>query len=256
MKSIDRRILELKRRAKDLAASRPKSAFYSDLAEELDHAKDLFFDNPLVLRMQGDALGFLDEACGLGVEHAKKVAVEAAALVMAEPSGLTQEERRRLAILAELAGLLHDAIRHEERHAEQGADLALRLLRGYPLAPEERLWVAQAVAGHESPDGPQPIGPEAAVLLASALYDADKLRFGPDIFATTLWELCECDEWTLEEIALRFPEGPKLARELSGTFRTVTARQHGPQLLAEGISQAEELARMLERTLAAPTSNS
>jgi len=255
MKSIDARIVQLKRRAKDLAASRPQLGFYRDLATELTHAKDLFFDNPLVLRMQGDALGFLDEDCGLGVEHAKKVAVEAAALILAEPSGLGQEERRRLAVIAELAGLLHDAIRHEDNHAEQGADLAMRLLRGYLITPEECLWVAQAIAAHESAEMPAIQGGEPATLLTAALYDADKFRYGPDIFATTLWELCECDEWTLEEIAQRFPEGARQAQALVGTFRTVEGRRHGPELLAEGISLAEELTRMLTRTLAAPTSN-
>lgn len=250
MKSMDRRILELKRRAKDLAASRPQPSFYRDCADELGYAKDFFFDNPLILRMQGDALGYLDEACGLGVEHAKKVAVEAAAIVLAEPSGLNPDDRRRLAVLAELAGLLHDALRHEDDHAERGADLCMRILRGYPVSAEERLWIAQAVAAHESPQSPRINGPEAASLLAAAVYDADKFRYGPDIFATTLWELCECDEWTLEEIAARFAEGPRLAREFSGTFRTHEGRRYGPQIIAEGLSQAEELTRMLERTLA------
>lgn len=247
---MDRRILELKRRAKDLAASRPASAFSRDLAEELAHAKDFFFDNPLVLRLQGDALGYLDEACGIGVEHAKKVAVDAAAIVLAEPSGLDPEERRRLAVLAQLAGLLHDALRHEEDHADRGADLSLRILRGYPLSDEERRWISQAVAAHDSPKPPALEGPEAAILLAGALYDADKFRFGPDIFATTLWELCECDEWSLEQIAERFAEGPRLAREFAGTFRTREGRRYGPQLLAEGLSLAEELQRMIGRALA------
>ena len=256
MKSIDKRILDMKRRAKDLSAARPHQPYFHDLANELAHAKDIFFDNSMVLHMQGDALVFLDEACGLGVEHAKKVAVDTAALILAEPSGLNQDERRRMAILAELAGLLHDATRHEEDHAAQGADLAMRLLRGYAISSEERLWVAQAIAEHENPNGSAPIGPEPALLLAAALYDADKFRYGPDIFATTLWELCECDEARLEDIALIFPEGPRKARGYIDTFRTVEGRRHGPQLLAEGLSLAEELTRMLERTLAASTSNS
>ncbi len=250
MKSMDRRILDLKRRAKDLAASRPVSAFARDLAEELEHSREFFFDNPMVLRLQSDALGYLDEPCGIGVEHAKKVAVDAAAIVLAEPSGLDQEQRRRLAVLAQLAGLLHDSLRHEDEHAERSADLCLRVLRGYPLSDEERHWIAQAVAAHESPKAPPLQGPESAILLAGALYDADKFRFGPDIFATTLWELCECDEWSLEQIAERFSEGPRLAREFAGTFRTHEGRRYGPQLLAEGLILAEEFSRMLDSSLA------
>lgn len=248
---MDVRILELKRRARDLAVSRAQSAFSLECAEELTYARDLFFDHPLVLRLQGDALGFLNEACGLGVEHGKRVAMDAAALILAEPSGLSTEERRRLAVLAEMAGLLHDSLRHEDGHAEKGADLCLRILRGYSIAPEERVWIAGAVAGHE--DGGPQLGDasESARLLAGALHDADVFRFGPDIFATILWEFCECDEWPLAKIAAAFPEGVRRARSLSGSFRTESGRRYGPQLLAEGLSLAEEYERMLGQALAA-----
>ncbi len=103
---MDSRILELKRRARELSASRPQPAFCLECAEEIGHAASLFFDHPLMLRLQNDALGFLHDPCSLGVEHAKRVAVDAAALVLAEPTGLTQEERRRVSLLAEMAGLL------------------------------------------------------------------------------------------------------------------------------------------------------
>ena len=248
---MDVRILDLKRRAKDLAVSRAQSAFSLECAEELTHARDLFFENPLVLRLQGDALGFLNEACGLGVEHGKRVAMDAATLVLAEPSGLSPEERRRLAVLAEMAGLLHDALRHEDNHAEKGADLCLRILRGYPISPEERLWIAGAVARHEDGAPQLQDAPESAQLLAGAVHDADVFRFGPDIFATILWELCECDEWPLERIAGAFPQGVSRARSLADSFRTESGRRYGPSLLAEGLSLAEEYERMLGQTLAA-----
>jgi len=251
---VDVRILDLKRRARDLAVSRAQSAFSLECAEELTYARDLFFEHPLLLRLQGDALGFLNEACGLGVEHGKRVAMDAAALVLTEPSGLSPEERRRLAALAEMAGLLHDALRHEDSHAEKGADLCLRILRGYAVTPEERLWIAGAVAGHEI-DVPQHEGAsESARLLAGAVHDADVFRYGPDIFATILWELCECDEWPLEKIARTFPEGVARARSLAdGTdsFRTEGGRRYGPQLLTQGLDLAIEYERMLGQILAA-----
>lgn len=248
---MDERILDLKRRARDLAAARPQPGFILDCAEELSHAANLFFDNPLMQRLQADALGFLNEACGLGVEHGKRVAIDAAALVLAEPSGLSAEERRRLALLAEMAGLLHDALRHEEDHPEKGADLCLRILRGYALAPEERLWIAQAVALHEIDLPLAEGGPEGARLLIDAVHDADRFRYGPDIFATTLWELCECDEWPLQDIARTFPEGPKRASACVKAFRTEQGRRYGPGLIAEGLSLAKDYARMLDQMLAA-----
>ncbi|MDQ7835668.1 MAG: HD domain-containing protein [Humidesulfovibrio sp.] len=252
---MDLRILELKRRARDLAVSRAQSAFSLECAEELTYARDLFFDHPLLLRLQGDALGFLNEACGLGVEHGKRVAMDAAALILVEPSGLSADERRRLTVLAEMAGLLHDALRHEDNHAEKGADLCLRILRGYAISPEERLWIAGAVAAHEK-DGTQPQeAGEHARLLAGAVHDADIFRYGPDIFATTLWELCECDEWSLEQIAAAFPEGVRRAKALAGSFHTESGRRYGPPLLAEGVSLSEEYERMLGQTLAANAKN-
>lgn len=249
---MDQRITELKRRARDLAASRPQPAFVMDCAEELSHASNLFFDHPMMLRLQSDALGFLNDPCGLGVEHGKRVAIDAAALVLAEPSGLNQEERRRAALLAEMAGLLHDALRYEDDHAEKGADLCLRILRGYALAPEERLWIAQAVALHEislplAVDG----GSEFLKLLTGAVHDADRFRFGPDIFSATLWELCECDDWSLEEIVRAFPEGARRAQTFLKGFRTEQGRRYGPGLIAEGISLSSDYERMLGQLLAA-----
>ena len=252
---MDPRIIDLKRRARDLAASRPQPAFVLDCAEEINHASNLFFDNALLLRLQSDALGFLNDPCALGVEHGKRVAIDAAALVLAEPTGLTQEERRRTALLAEMAGLLHDALRHEEDHAEKGADLCLRILRGYALAPEERLWIAQAVALHEASLPLADVGPEQVRLLIGAVHDADRFRFGPDIFAATLWELCECDDWTLEEIARAFPEGPRRAAACADRFRTEQGRRYGPGLLAEGISLAKDYVRMFDQLLAATASS-
>jgi hypothetical protein len=246
---MDPRIIELKRRAKDLAAGRPQNAFVMDCAEELGHASTLFFEHPLMQRLQNDALGFLNELYGLGVEHGKRVAIDAAALLLVEPSGLEQEERRRLALLAEVAGLLHDTMRFEEDHAEKGADLCMRILRGYPFSPEERLWIAQAVALHETALPLAETGPQSALLLSGVLHDADCFRFGPDIFVTTLWELCDCDEWTFEEIAQAFPEGPKRAAALTNGFRTEQGRRYGPGLLIEGLSLSKEYMRLFEQML-------
>lgn len=248
---MDARILELKRQARELSGKRPQSAFCLECAEELGHASGMFFDHPLMLRLQGDALGFLNEACGLGVEHGKRVAMDAAALVLAEPSGLNQEDRRRLALLAEMAGLLHDALRHEDDHAEKGADICLRILRGYPLAPEERVWIAQAVALHEADLPLAESGPEAARLLSGAVHDADRFRFGPDIFSATLWELCECEDWSLEEIGKVFPKGRELAKNFAGAFRTEQGRRYGPALMEEGVALSLECERLMAEMLAA-----
>ncbi len=248
---MDPRILQLKRRARELSASRPQPAFVLECAEELSHASNLFFDHPMMLRLQNDALGFLNDPCGLGVEHAKRVAIDAAALALAEPTGLNQEERRRLALLAEVAGLLHDTMRHEDEHPEKGADLCMRILRGYPLSPEERVWIAQAVCLHEADLPLAEAGPESARLLSGTVHDADRFRFGPDIFAATLWEFCECDDWPLEEIAAAFPKGVAHAEACARGFRTEQGRKFGPALIDEGLSLAKEYTLFFQEMLAA-----
>lgn len=248
---MDPRILDIKRRAREISAARPQSAFCQECAEELHHASNLFFDHPLMHRLQGDALGFLNDACGFGVAHGKRVAMDAAAIVLAEPSGLSPDERRRAALLAAMAGLLHDAMRHEEEHPERGADLCMRLLRGYALSPEERVWIAQAVALHEADLPLVENGPEAARLISGAVHDADRFRFGPDVFAATMWEYCDCDEWPLEEIAQAFARGAQRAAGCQGSFRTETGRRYGPAMLAEGQELARRFADMIRERLAA-----
>jgi hypothetical protein len=83
---MDPRILDIKRRAKEISAARPQTAFSTECAEELRHASNLFFDHPLMLRLQGDAIGFLNDVCGFGVAHGKRVAMDAAAIVLASPA--------------------------------------------------------------------------------------------------------------------------------------------------------------------------
>jgi hypothetical protein len=254
---MDQRIVDLKRRAREISSGRPQTAFSLDCAEELAHASTLFFEHPMMHRLQGDALGFLNEPYGVGVEHGKRVAIDAAALVLAEPTGLDQEERRRLSLLAAMAGLLHDAMRHEEDHAELGADLVLRLLRGYPISSEERIHIAQAVALHETILPLAEGGPESARLLAAAVFDADRFRFGPDFFAATLWELFGNEEWDLKDIAAALPKGRERAKAaLADGFRTELGRRYGPALLAEGLALADLYAPLFEQALAdTPPSN-
>lgn len=248
---MDPRILDIKRRAKEISSARPQTAFSTECAEELRHASNLFFDHPLMLRLQGDAIGFLNDVCGFGVAHGKRVAIDAAAIVLAEPCGLSPDERRRTALLAAMAGLLHDAMNHEDEHPERGADLCMRLLRGYALTPEERVWIAQAVALHEADLPLAEAGPEAAHLVCGAVHDADRFRFGPDIFAATMWEYCDCDEWPLEEIAQAFAKGADKAASCARGFRTEIGRRYGPALLDEGQALARRYADMIRERLAA-----
>ena len=242
---------DLRRQARRMASLQPIPAFYMDCAVELQFAWDMFFDHPLILRLQEDCLPFLYDDYGHGVEHAKKVAIEAAAIVIAEAGPTDPERARRLAKLALLAGLLHDICRLEADHAARGAEVAQIILQDYPLPAADKAAVVRAVACHEAFTALPASPDQDADLLAGALYDADKFRWGPDNFGTTLWEICDYQEWPLDEVARRFPEGVERIRQVAGTFRTATGRACGPEFIDLGLGLAQDLYRLLRDAAAA-----
>ena len=210
-------------------------AFYTALEAELAWARETFFTHPLALRCQDDVLPFLNDRYGHGPLHAKKVAIEAGAIALAEGLPLGIMEARHLGLLAILAGLLHDICRLDGDHAERGADLALTILRDYPLTDAHRQAVADAIRCHEAfRNTPEP-GDEEGRIIAGALYDADKFRWGPDNFVTTLWEICNYQDWDIGQIADRFPAGLRMIESIRDSFRTSIGQTYGPEFIDLGL---------------------
>jgi hypothetical protein len=231
------------------AALLPESTptFYRDFEAELAWARETFFTHPLALRCQDDVLPFLNDRYGHGTTHAKKVAIEAGAIALAEGLPLGIMEARHLGLLAILAGLLHDVCRLEGDHAHRGADLALIILRDYPLTDEHRTMVAEAIRCHEAfRDIPLPLDEEARIV-AGALYDADKFRWGPDNFVTTLWEICNYQEWDICQIADRFPAGLQMIASIRDTFRTPTGQTYGPEFIDLGLTMGKHLYQKIQQ---------
>ncbi len=247
MKSTIDTLRALREEAKSLRGRLAPPGFYRLCAAELESARSVFFDDPLIYRMQQDVLPFLYDDYGHGVEHAKKVAIEAAAIVLSEVGKADPERARRLGKLALLAGLLHDICRLEPEHAARGAEVAHLILQDYPLPAEDKAAVVRAIGCHEAftpcPGAPEP-DPDAD-LLAGALYDADKFRWGPDNFVTTLWEICDYQEWPLEEVVRRFPEGVERIRQVADTFRTSVGQSCGPEFIEQGLAMSQTLYRQL-----------
>ena len=248
----------IRRQAAAMAAEMPRPSFYALHADQMRYCWNMFFDHPLVLRMREDVLPFLLDTYGHGIEHSKTVAIEAGAIVMVErgshtpgsdTTGQDMSRTRRLALLAQLAGLLHDTRRMEEHHAAKGAELCHIILHDYPLEPAEKDSIAFAVANHEAfadhEDAPDP----DTALVAGALYDADKFRWGPDNFTTTLWEICDYLELDLEEITERFPQGVEMIGRIADTFRTPTGRRFGPEFIDIGLSLGRRVYDLMRRAL-------
>ncbi len=210
--------------------------FYDHFLPELSYSREIFFDHPLVMRCAQDAIPFLHDDYGHGVEHSKKVAIEAGAIVMAEFFHSDANLCRHMVVLAEISGILHDICRLEPDHARESSILASRILRDFPLSDRDKEMICYAIATHEaftSSSSPPPN--HLASLLSGALYDADKFRWGPDNFTTTLWEICDYEDWSLDKIIERFPKGIEIIRSISNTFRTNTGQIYGPEFIEAGL---------------------
>ncbi|SMP58988.1 hypothetical protein [Desulfonatronum lacustre] len=240
--------LELvKQEAKSLAGVQPPPRFYDRFAPELAFSKELFFDHPLVVRCCEDVLPFLADDYGHGIEHAKKVAVESGAIALAEARAWGMDQARHLCLLAQLSGLQHDICRLEPEHALRGAELSFQILADFPLTDRDKEMIAFAIRNHEAFRPMETSFDHLEELLASCLYDADKFRWGPDNFGTTLWEICDYEEWCLREILAKFPEGVERIRSIANTFRTEVGKTFGPEFIDLGLNLGNRLYTLLQR---------
>lgn len=240
-------LVTMKREAKALVARHELPGFYEECDREMEYSRLTFFDHPLIIRLRDDVIPFLYDDYGHGVDHSKKVALEASAIVLK----LTQDEdpmlARRLSLLAMMAGLLHDVCRLEPDHALQGAEMAGVILADYPLELGDAERIAFAISDHEAFKPQQKTSDPLARLLADAVYDADKFRWGPDNFSTTLWKMCDYNETPVEEIVRRFPEGIAKIEEIATTFRTSLGQKYGPEFIKLGLEVGEEVYEMLKK---------
>ena len=228
--------------------------FYTQFQSELSFSRELFFDHPLILRCREDVLPFLNDSYGHGIQHAKKVAVEASAIVLIEGGGHGINTSRHVALLAQLSGLLHDICRLDGDHARKGEEMARIILQDYPLGDLDKEMVCFSIRNHEAFAAEEVSSDPQTALLSGALYDADKFRWGPDNFSTTLWEICDYQEWSLSEVTERFPSGLKKMQEILPTFRTEVGRSFGPEFIQIGLALGKSLYRRLNDLNASPAS--
>lgn len=238
---------KMKLEAKNLAGSQSLPLFYERFSAELAFSKEIFFDHPLVARCREDVLPLLNDEYGHGIDHAKKVALEAGAIILAEARPWGMEQARRLCVLAQFCGLLHDICRLEPNHSLRGAELSTRILNDFPLSDREKQMIAFAIRNHEAFQHQESTDDPLEEILAAALYDADKFRWGPDNFGTTLWEICDYEEWRFHQILSKYPEGIKKIKAISNTFRTEIGRSFGPEFIELGIHLGQRLYTILQQ---------
>ena len=215
--------------------------FYLEKAREVSLSRELFAGEPLIeagLRLVAERGACL----GHGTVHVEKVAIDSGALILIEKGGATPDARiRRLVLLAQLAGILHDIRRTERNHAEQGAKEAQKLLTGLSVQDDECAGIVNAIRNHEAFRPCRTSAGHTAQILSDALYDADKFRWGPDNFTETLWAMISAQGIPLHAFLPRLLPGIEGIGKIRDSFRTPTGREYGPDFIDRGLTIGRRL---------------
>jgi hypothetical protein len=210
--------------------------FYLEKAREVALSRELFAGEPLlaaglrIVAEQGSCLGH-------GIAHVEKVAVDSGALILIEEGSAAPNARiRRLVLLAQLAGILHDIRRTERDHAQRGAEEAQRLLAGLSVRHDECADIVDAIRNHEAFGLSRASTGRRGQLLSATLYDADKFRWGPDNFTETLWAMIGPRGITLPALLPRLLPGIEGIGKIRDSFRTPTGREYGPDFIDRGVA--------------------
>ncbi len=239
------RLSQARNKAKILAAQCSLD-FYNHFSSEHAQSRDIFFSHPMILRLREDVLPFFNDGFGHGIEHSKKVAIDAGILAIIETRPWSSpSEAKRICILSQMSGLLHDICRQDEDHALRAAEISSLILKSYAVSQQDRIDIAFAVSNHEAFKEAVKTEDQRQKLLSDILYDADKFRWGPDNFITTLWEICCFEELSLNEIIAIFPKGLDFIKKINETFRTETGRIYGPEFIRCGLEVGAQVYRLL-----------
>lgn len=229
--------LILKQKAHQEAERAGEPSFYIDHRDELMKAREVLKGNIFV----GRCLSYLNEGimgAGHGLAHSEAVAVDAGTIVQVEGrlNNLDVELTGEVVIYAEIAGILHDIKRKEKDHTISGSNEAQRILEDFQIEDRFKHYIVAAIRNHEA--FREVIGSEneIAKLISDSLYDADKFRWGPDNFTTTIWLILESNNIPISELNKRFNENMNYIGKIKGTFRTRTGKKYGPEFIDMGIT--------------------
>lgn len=229
--------LHLQAFSKKVAEGLPLPLFYRTFGEELQRSEDLLRNHGLVMECRTH----LDESlleCAHGLCHCESVARDAGAITLIEGRrrGMAGQDVGRLTEAAIIAGLLHDIKRREQDHAVRGSIEAERILTEMGLERRLREYIVYAIRNHEAFKQTCDLGDEAGCMVSDALYDADKFRWGPENFTTTLWIIVDDRGTAPGRLHSMFQEKMQGIERIKETFRTATGRTYGPEIIDQGIA--------------------
>jgi hypothetical protein len=243
---------EMMRTCRRIADSFPQPRFYGDCVRELNASRRIFTGDAVVLRCLETISDDLRDNYGHGLDHARKVAIEAGALALMEQErlGLTDSPKDRIGVLAQLAGLIHDLRRGEKNHAKRSALAAGPILDAFSIAPDEKMYIIEAIANHEAFVEPTTPDSSYGQMLSDVLYDADKFRWGPDNFTLTLWEMLRSKPVPMSMVIRRFPQGMAGIERIKGAFRSQAGKTFGPEFINLGLKIGERIYQYLRERFA------
>jgi hypothetical protein len=220
-----------------MARTLPRPSFYGEHSSSIRRSEETLKTHELIRQCRAS----LDESqleCAHGLCHCEAVARDAGAIVLVEGSRLSisQSAVEPLFTAAVIAGLLHDIKRREQDHAVRGSIEAEKILKALGVDERSRSYITYAIRNHEAFKATCDLDDEAGCMVSDALYDADKFRWGPENFSTTLWIMVAAHNTPIEALHKTFKEKMKGIEKIKETFRTVTGKRYGPEFIDLGIT--------------------
>jgi hypothetical protein len=237
-----------------MARTLPRPSFYGEHSSSIRRSEETLKTHELIRQCRA----YLDESqleCAHGLCHCEAVARDAGAIVLVEGSRLSisQSAVEPLFTAAVIAGLLHDIKRREQDHAVRGSIEAEKILKALGVDERSRSYITYAIRNHEAFKATCDLDDKAGCMVSDALYDADKFRWGPENFSTTLWIMVAAHNIPIEALHKTFKEKMKGIKKIKETFRTVTGKRYGPEFIDLGITIGnaiyDEMSLMLEKGL-------
>lgn len=238
----------LKKKAEVISQKIGKPLFYGKHRQELEKSSAHIATSRIIHKCRT----YLDEAAlhpAHGLDHGEKVALEAGAILQIE-AGLhdrSRAETEGLMLCVQIAGLLHDIKRNEKDHTIKGSLETGRILADFSIPDHYKRYITAAIRNHEAFKEVIESENDHAKLVSDSLYDADKFRWGPDNFTSTLWLIVESAKIPVEELHASFMEKVEGIKRIKNTFRTETGRLYGPQFINMGLEIGNELYMEMER---------
>jgi hypothetical protein len=235
-----------------IASTLPRPAFYGDHTTLISLAEETLKTHRLIRKCRA----YLDESqleCAHGLCHCEAVARDAGTIVLAEGHrrGISRHVIEPLFTSAMIAGLFHDIKRREQDHAVRGSIEAERILVVLGVDDRSRFHISYAIRNHEAFKATCDLDDEEGCMVSDALYDADKFRWGPENFSTTLWLMVSANNTPIEALHQTFLEKMRGIEKIKDTFRTATGRRYGPEFIDQGITIGnaiyEEMSAMLQQ---------